>query len=433
MKVERIEELLQAGPPGDPAFLPVTLALEPSGAARAGGTEPQGPRLEPIRGVRRVGLFPARGRESLALLAAAIGAAVLLVVAVAALLGSGERRPIVVASPSPTGGLVPSTAASPSVVASASALTSPEVTPEPTPAVPAATPVAWTDATPTPAPSTTPPPIPPGTGPCVAGNLDATIGLSGAGGTILGNVTVTNRGRAACSLEGPPDAVRIRPASGGIADIRYGSDTKAGPGDKNGTVAPAVLLRIGDAARASFIWSNWCGARFSSSTVLVTLPGAGGTVSLDGPGRFSSARCDSPSQSSDIVGFAFAPEPPQQPEPPPPVDLVIALDLPSSAAAGETMHYRVELTNPGVDGVALTPCPVYTESVLGSKDESSYLLNCDGSGPSIEAGATLVFDMEFLVPADAAPGPAELLWQVDIRWDARVSGTAKASFTVTAP
>jgi hypothetical protein len=303
----------------------------------------------------------------------------------------------------------------------------------PTQAGPAATPILWTDATPTAAPSTTPPPVPPGTAPCVAENLDATIGLSGAGGAVFGNVSVTNRGRAACSLDGAPQAIRIRPASGEIADIRYRSDSRSWPGDKNGTIAPAVLLRIGDAARAEFIWSNWCGARFASSIVLVTPPGGGATVSLDGPGRFSSARCDSPSGSSDLVGFAFAPEPPKQPEPPPPVELTVALDLPASAAAGETLHYRVDLTNHGISSAALAPCPVYTESLYGSKEESSYLLNCAGGGPSIESGATLVFDMEFLVPVDAAPGVAELFWQVDIRWDARISGTARAPFTVTTP
>jgi hypothetical protein len=436
VKVERIEELLRAGPPGDPVFLPVTFVPESPGTARGPGTEPDGPRLERVRSVRRAGLLPARGRERLALLAATVGAAMLLVVAVAVLLGSGERRPVVVvASPSPTGSVVPSTAASPSLRASPSAAPSPEVTPgsTPTPALPGATPIAWTDATPTPAPSTTPLPVPPGTAPCVAENLAATIGFSGAGGAVFGNVSVTNRGRAACSLDGAPQAILIRPASGEIADVRYRSDSRSWPGDRIGTVAPPVLLRIADAAHAEFIWSNWCGARFSSSSVVVTLPGLGGTVSLDGPGRFSSARCDSPSGSSDLVGFAFAPEAPKQPEPPPPVELTVALDLPASAAPGETLHYRVELANHGINSAALTPCPVYTESLYGSKEESSYLLNCAGSGPSIEPGATLVFDVEFLVPVDAAPGVAELFWQVDMRWDARISGTARAPFTVTTP
>ena len=50
------------------------------------------------------------------------------------------------------------------------------------------------------------------------------------------------------------------------------------------------------------------------------------------------------------------------------------LDAPTSARAGETLHFRVRLTNSSADAVSLSPCPGFYQErfILGTGDRSGF-------------------------------------------------------------
>jgi hypothetical protein len=48
----------------------------------------------------------------------------------------------------------------------------------------------------------------------------------------------------------------------------------------------------------------------------------------------------------------------------------------------------------------------------------------------MEPGQTVILEMQYQVPPDASPGPAELLGMIDTRWDARISASGTGTFIV---
>ena len=90
------------------------------------------------------------------------------------------------------------------------------------------------------------------------------------------------------------------------------------------------------------------------------------------------------------------------------VGLVPYLRLPATIKAGSTLHFEVDLSNPGDRPVVLSPCPVYLEhSDIPTK--LLYRLDCR-TVRSIPAHGQVRYEMEMAIP-DAAPlGPAEVFW-----------------------
>jgi hypothetical protein len=86
--------------------------------------------------------------------------------------------------------------------------------------------------------------------------------------------------------------------------------------------------------------------------------------------------------------------------------LVPLLDVPASVAAGSTLDYVVDLTNPTQKAVALDPCPVYGESL--ETVEAVYLLNC--GGVSVPAGGSVRFEMHLALPISTPRGPGLVQW-----------------------
>src|SRR5437899_12189065 len=85
--------------------------------------------------------------------------------------------------------------------------------------------------------------------PCRASDLTGKLEFNGATGSLVGGITVTNVGKASCSLLGPPHVRFVGGAASRerllITDVK----PRSGLGD----------LRPGEAASVEMIWNNWCG------------------------------------------------------------------------------------------------------------------------------------------------------------------------------
>src|SRR5207248_3466625 len=140
--------------------------------------------------------------------------------------------------------------------------------------------------------------------PCRAANLHASIFLQGATGSLVGGVTLTNRGPA-CALVGRPRASLTGPAAQTtqwrtrkIASAGEAADPLADP------VGSLRALAHGKSARVGLVWSNWCGPGSSAAgssgqrpRALVLALASDTTLRLP-LGR--APRCDSPSSPSKL-------------------------------------------------------------------------------------------------------------------------------------
>jgi hypothetical protein len=282
--------------------------------------------------------------------------------------------------------------------------------------------VPWLDQSALTAPSPAPAAVPPGTPACLPSDLAASAGWQGGGGQMLGWLNLKNTGAQPCVLHGAPRLVELRSGKATVKPIAYRGDPSDGSSDP-GVVAGPVLLAPGGSAGAHLWWSNWCGVAAPAVTALIVTLAPGGAPVVAGqlsigPGLEGVPRCDAPSAASTFTAYAFTPVAPEQPEPSPqPASAV--LSAPPSAAAGADLVYYVVLTNRGAHAAPLDPCPTYSENLvvggvaLKLPTVALLLLNCAAIGPSLAPGASVTLEMHLLVPANAAPGPAVLHWDMD--------------------
>jgi hypothetical protein len=129
-------------------------------------------------------------------------------------------------------------------------------------------------------------------------------------------------------------------------------------------------------------------------------------------------RCDTPSAGSSVTVGALGVTPGPAPTDPPAVPaetLVVALEVPDHATAGQTLRYVAILTNPTSNPIALSPCPAYQERIngTGAGVVADYILDC-ASAPTIAAGASVRFAMELIIPASLpASDVAAIVWSLD--------------------
>ena len=279
----------------------------------------------------------------------------------------------------------------------------------------------WLDQTALTAPSPTPAAVPSGTPDCLPGDLTASAGWQGGGGQMLGSLAVTNVGTHPCVLVGSPRLVELRTASAIVRPITYHGERSDGSNVPSSIAGP-VLLEPGGAAGAYLWWSNWCGTAPVVTSLIVTLPSGGAPIDAGptspGPGIGGVPRCDVPSAASTFTAYAFTSVAPEQPSwAPQPASAV--LSVPSSAAAGADLVYYVTLKNLGAQTAPLDPCPTYSEDLivggvaLKLPTVAFLLLNCAAIGPALAPGASVTLEMHLPVPANAAPGPAILHWDLD--------------------
>ena len=303
--------------------------------------------------------------------------------------------------------------------------------------------VPWLDQSVLTSPSPTPVAIPSGTPTCPPGDLTASAGWQGGGGQMIGWLNLKNTGAQPCVLHGAPRLVELRSGKATVKPIAYKGEPSDGSSDPS-VVAGPVLLEPGGSAGAFLWWSNWCGAATPAVTSLVvTLPLGGAPVvagpTSPGPGIGGVPRCDVPSAASTFTAYAFTPVAPEEPTASP-QPASAAFSVPSSATAGADLVYYVTLTNLGTQAAPLDPCPTYSENLvvdgvaLKLPTAAFLLLNCAVIGPALEPGAYVQLEMHLPIPADAAPGPAILHWDMDPGGPLDTSSASpQAALTIVGP
>jgi hypothetical protein len=98
--------------------------------------------------------------------------------------------------------------------------------------------------------------------------------------------------------------------------------------------------------------------------------------------------------------------------------LIVTTQAPRVFPSSSTARYRVSITNTGDTAYPLYPCPSYQEYLVvivsGSQpvySHPNFYLNCEAV-PEIPAHSTVVFVMEFSVPA--ASGEAKFGWILNV-------------------
>jgi len=87
--------------------------------------------------------------------------------------------------------------------------------------------------------------------------------------------------------------------------------------------------------------------------------------------------------------------------------LVIRLQAPARARAGQVLRFTVQITNPTRSAIRLAPCPDYQVGISSAR-AAAYRLNC--SAPVLRAGQSRVYDMRYAVPAGTPAGLAKIGW-----------------------
>jgi hypothetical protein len=272
--------------------------------------------------------------------------------------------------------------------------------------------VPWAAETPGPSPSPTAVPIPAGTQQCDISELTVSAALTGASGTVGGDLTfalapTTDR---PCLLSGAPASVTIEDAgTGKVLATKYAASSRSGPGDSAVQHAPPVLLEPGTPAATLVIWSNWCGPLEDVRFVVRMSPDPAAPRAISNAvGQLP--RCDDASAPSALSGYAF-----RVPEVLP-VQFDVQLALPATASPGNPLDYSVTLTNVDSRPLVLQPCPEYMESLELPKPPGPHVerwvLNCAALPDQISPGAYVRLAMRIDVPADAPLGATSVSWML---------------------
>jgi hypothetical protein len=285
-----------------------------------------------------------------------------------------------------------------------SAPTKPAPTPPIAPGI-----VAWVDR-PAPVysrPSSQASPYPTSAPRCLATQLRASAGPSGAAASNqLDGVTLTNVGPT-CLLEGRPVVTGLN-ASGQRVTL------SPRPGTYFGPLQPADIPQGGH-GYIYFGTASLCGSDAEQQTFSEYRALA---FDLPSGGRLSSQvtlRVGSCGLSMENMGLPAGPAPtPAPPEPGSLRTLDVHVDFPPTVRAGNTLRFTVVLDNPTTTAVSLSNCPSYTE-ILGYPNSVTltYILNCD-QVTVIPPGKTVVYAMEFKIPSNSVTGSAKFSWYLNV-------------------
>lgn len=305
------------------------------------------------------------------------------------------------------------------------------------PAPPSGQVIPWSPLTPVltpPALSLGPAPEPPGTPPCQANDLVGNvIGSNGATGHVITSFGFTGAA-AVCYLDGTPSVGILDSKGSPIAFRQQAPYTPLHPGRALIELGPAPTrgaeLKVGQAA----LNVDWVSQPESCpgvqavqpTTAVISIPG-GGIVEIPIPLEPSAYAC-----AGLGVGDFEGPYVPIQPGPPPPLP-AISMQAPGTGRVGQALPYFVTLTNDRTQPTDFTSiCPNYEEELFADIKHGSpplggkhiYALNC-GLASSIQPGASVTFQMVFLVPLDAAPGTYTLTFGLGY-WNA-MTGFSQAT------
>jgi hypothetical protein len=254
---------------------------------------------------------------------------------------------------------------------------------------------------------------------CTAGDVTASLADGGAaGGHVERYVRFRNTSPSTCVLKGYPRVTASQPGQPSVA----GTDGSFFPSFSTANMRPGQDTYLGVET------DTYCAARPGGGSpgplyhrLDVTLPG-GGTVTVTDAANGFDVSC-----GLHLTRF-FVQQPEPHPVHDPLSDLTVSLEVPPTVAAGSTLDYVADVTNPTDRPVSLARCPGYVEAASGSTPiKEAYGLNCAPVG-AIAAHHTVRFAMRLHVPHQAA-GPLTFHWSMA----APFSVTSQATVTVTAP
>lgn len=282
--------------------------------------------------------------------------------------------------------------------------------------------IPWVDqpAAPYRAPTAAPPAPGSDARACTAGDVTASLADgNGAGGHSERYVRFRNTSTSTCVLKGYPRVTASEPGHPAVA----GTDGSFFPSFSTANMRPGQDTYLGVET------DTYCAARPGGGPpgplyhrLEVTLPG-GGTVTVDDPAKGFDVSC-----GLHLTAF-FVQQSEPRPVHDPLSDLTVSLEVPTKVAAGSTLVYVADLTNPTDRSVTLARCPGYVEAASGPIPiKEVYGLNCAPVG-AIAAHDTVRFAMRLHVPDQAASGPLTFHWSMA----APFSVASQATVTVTTP
>ena len=123
-------------------------------------------------------------------------------------------------------------------------------------------------------------------------------------------------------------------------------------------------------------------------------------VAATGDGTVFTSRCS----KAEVTPIGLAPAAPKPDKYSP---LVVRLQAPARARAGQVLTFTVVITNPTRAAIRLSPCPSYLVGISSAR-LAAYRLNC--AAPVIAAHQSRVYDMRYAVPAGTQAGLAKIGW-----------------------
>ena len=264
--------------------------------------------------------------------------------------------------------------------------------------------------------------------PCTIDNLAVAPTTEGAMGTTYGVLSVRNKGRQPCQVEGAPNVALLDDAG----NVVQSTD----PAVLVDTSAPPVVLEPDSWATSVLgpIAGNVCGGN-QSSQFRVTIGGGDSTIPYEVGRPLDPQQCD-PSNRQAAAPGALAVQPfaavqPNTDGASPFDSLHVTLDAPAAVRAGDVLRYDVVMTAPDSEqSLDSRTCPVYSET-LGTAN-GQFLLNCtSGNGVVvIGIGESVRFHVELPIPANATPGATTLTWTPIEPIGAPITATVTISTTI---
>jgi hypothetical protein len=100
-------------------------------------------------------------------------------------------------------------------------------------------------------------------------------------------------------------------------------------------------------------------------------------------------------------------------------NLQLELTAPTAAARGQAFRYILTVVNPTSQGISLSPCPAYSQSISQPSNtgvQGAWLLNC-ATVNQVPPQGSVAFEMRVSVPSGMVAGPAKLFWHLEAAGD----------------
>jgi hypothetical protein len=153
------------------------------------------------------------------------------------------------------------------------------------------------------------------TPPCTAGQLRALGSLSGAAGSRIGGITLTNYSNKACTLTGRP-VLELFDSHGrittGLSFVASSATWQVNASPQPSGWPVVTLKAMGSSPNSAYFrlrWSNWCPQGRSAPLWRVAIPGSSTVDVVNGMDQINPPPCNGPSMPSTIEVGPFEPQP----------------------------------------------------------------------------------------------------------------------------